>query len=168
MVRNGRASQSPVAFLKGLNVKLDRRHDRRALTIEELKKLFKAAQNGPAILGVSGYERKLIYMTAAGTGFRANELRTLTPECFDLAGTPPTITIEAGYSKHRRQDVQPIREDLAELLQGWVRGKPAGQPVFTIPDDPAEMIRRDMSAWLSPVEHHPARRWNWQDIQPPP
>jgi len=146
MVRNGRVSQSPVAFLKRLNVRLDRRHDRRALTIDELERLFKAAENGPAILGVSGYERKLIYMTAAGTGFRANELRTLTPECFDLAGTPPTITIEAGYSKHRRQDVQPIRADLADLLRGWIADKPAGQSVFTIPDDPAEMIRRDMVA----------------------
>jgi len=84
-------------------------------------------------------------MIAAGTGFRANELRTLTPEAFDLNADPPTITIEAGYSKHRRRDVQPIRADLADVLRGWIEGKPDGQSVFTIPDDPAEMIRRDMA-----------------------
>jgi len=161
MVRHGRASQNPIAFLKGLNVKLDRRHDRRALTLEELQRLFVAAEVGPMVLGVSGHERKVIYMTAAGTGFRANELRTLTPEAFDLEANPPTITIEAGYSKHRRRDVQPIRSDLADVLRGWIEGKTAGQPVFTIPDDPAEMMRRDLQSardkWIDEVKGEEAK-----------
>ncbi|MDD5658356.1 MAG: hypothetical protein PHF00_13985, partial [Elusimicrobia bacterium] len=37
MVRDGRAGDSPVAHLSGLNVKTDRRHDRRALSVEELR-----------------------------------------------------------------------------------------------------------------------------------
>lgn len=37
MVKDGRATESPVDHLDGLNVKTDRRHDRRALSVEELQ-----------------------------------------------------------------------------------------------------------------------------------
>ena len=37
------------------------------------------------------------------TGLRADELASLTPASFDLKTDPPTITIAAGYSKHRRE-----------------------------------------------------------------
>ena len=67
---------------------------------------------------------------AAGTGFRANELRSLTPESFDLDADPPTVTVQAAYSKRRRDDVQPIRPDLADALRPWLASKAPGQPVF--------------------------------------
>ncbi len=60
------------------------------------------------------------------TGFRAEEIRTLTRESFSLDGDEPTITVRACYSKRGkrsgRDDVQPIRRDDAEaLLPSYLR-----------------------------------------------
>jgi len=54
----------------------------------------------PAVLGVAGPDRAILYRVAAGTGFRANELRSITPESFDLDADPPTAIVEAAFSKH--------------------------------------------------------------------
>lgn len=146
MQREGRVSENPLAFLDGLNVALDRRHDRRAFNDDELARLIRAAEQGPALKGVSGPNRAVLYLTAVGTGFRANELRSLTPESFHCDGNPPTVTVEAGYSKRRRRDVQPIRRDLAERLRGFLAGKQPGDAVFIVPHDTAGMLRRDLVA----------------------
>ncbi len=42
-----RAHENPVSHLDGLNVRTDRRHDRRALTVGELVKLLDTAYSGP-------------------------------------------------------------------------------------------------------------------------
>jgi len=88
----------------------------------------------------------MLYRLAVGTGFRAGELRSLTPEFFCLDQSPPTVKVTAAYSKRRRDDVQPIRRDLAAILRPWLAGKAAGKPVFRMPEKTAEMLRRDMEA----------------------
>ncbi len=88
----------------------------------------------------------MLYRTAYGTGFRANELRSLTPECFHLDQDPPTITVKAGFSKHRREDTQPIRRELAELLKVFLKGKPCGQPVFGVPEKTYKLMQADCRA----------------------
>ena len=96
---------------------------------------------------------------AVGTGFRAKELRSLAPESFDLDADPPTVTVQAAYSKHRRRDVQPIRRDLADLLGPWLEAKGQGGPVFgDMPAKTARMMREDLAA---------ARR-TWIDEAPSP
>ncbi|NOT02910.1 MAG: hypothetical protein HOP29_20110 [Phycisphaerales bacterium] len=50
---------------------------------------------------------------------RANELRTLTWGLFDLHADPPTVTVRAAYSKHRRDDVLPLKRDTAQMLARW-------------------------------------------------
>ena len=143
--RDGRAREHVLAHLTGYNVKLDRRHDRRAMTDDELVCLIQAAERGPVILGMSGADRAMLCRLALGTGFRANELRSLTPESFDLDADPPTITVSAAYSKRRRCDEQPIRPDLADLLRPWLTGRPAGVRVFNMPDrKSAKMMRVDL------------------------
>ena len=144
--RDGRTREDPLAHLSGYNVQLDRRHDRRALTDEELARLIKAAEKGPMVRGMTGPDRAVLYQLAVGTGFRANELRNLTPESFNLDADPPTVTVEAAYSKHRRSDVQPIRSDLADLLRPWLAGKNARRPVFNMPDKPIRLMRADLDA----------------------
>ncbi len=57
---------------------------------------------------------------AAMTGLRAGELASLTPASFDLAADMPTVTLEAAYSKHRREDVLPLHPDLAARLRQWL------------------------------------------------
>jgi len=70
---------------------------------------------------MSGYERSLLYLFAAETGLRANEIRKLTVADFDFAHL--TVTVKAGYSKHRREDTQPLRLDTAERLRDFFKDK---------------------------------------------
>jgi len=145
LLRDGRAREDVLVHLTGFNVALDRRHDRRALTDDELARLIAAAKGGPVIMGMAGPDRAMLYRVAVGTGFRANELRSLVPESFDLGADPPTVTVQAAYSKHRRNDVQPVRRDLADILQPWLEAKEAGRPVFTMPDKAAKMMKKDLA-----------------------
>ncbi|MEZ6050028.1 MAG: hypothetical protein R3C02_01365 [Planctomycetaceae bacterium] len=90
------------------DVRTDRRHDRRPLTDVELKAVLEAAQKGRPILKLSGPDRAMLYATAAYTGLRASELASLIPASFNLKSTPNTVTVQAAYSKHRREDVLPV------------------------------------------------------------
>ena len=128
--RDGRVREDALAHLTSPNPDADRRHERRALTPEEQARLIRAAEAGPVVLKTTGPDRAALYRLALGTGFRANELRSLTPEAFDLDAEPPTVTVAAAYSKRRRDDVQPIRPDLAEALRPWLASKAPGRPVF--------------------------------------
>jgi len=142
--RDGRLREDTLAHLSGYNVKLDRRHDRRALTDDEVTRLIEAAERGPKVGGMTGPERATLYRVALGTGFRANEIRSLMPESFDLNADPPTVTVEAGYSKRRRCDEQPIRTDLAELLRAYLTDKPKNKAAFRLPDKPGKTLRVDL------------------------
>ncbi|MEA3368548.1 MAG: tyrosine-type recombinase/integrase, partial [Planctomycetota bacterium] len=133
-VRDGRASESPVAHLQGLNVKTDRRHDRRALTVKELGRLLKKTGKGPDRYGMTGRQRAMLYRVAVETGLRQSELRSLTRASFDLDATPPTVTVAAGYSKHRREDVLPLRPDTAAALKAHLKGKLPQALAFGMPD----------------------------------
>jgi hypothetical protein len=59
-IKSGRTVNNPLAHLEGLNVKTDRRRDRRAFTVEELRRLLDVARTGPERYGVSGQERHLL------------------------------------------------------------------------------------------------------------
>jgi len=124
-------------------VNADPRRKRRAMTGDELARLIDAAERGPANLGMTGTDRAMLYRVAAGTGFRASELASLTPGSFALDGDPPTVTVAAAYSKRRRDDVQPIRPGLADLLRDWLHGRKRDRPVFTV-RRPAEAVRADL------------------------
>src|SRR5262249_1148517 len=96
---------------------------------------------------ISGPDRAMLYRVAVGTGFRAGELRSLTPESFDLVREPATITVEATHSKRRRNDVQPIHNDLAARLRLWLADKPNDERVFgNMPNETARMLRTDLRA----------------------
>ena len=139
MVQDGRASESPLQHLKGLNVRTDRRHDRRALEPDEVRRLLEAARATGQRFGMSGYENRL----AVETGLRAKELQSLTILSFDFDKC--TVTIEAAYSKHRRQDVLPLRPDTAADLQYFLAGKMPDVQVFNMPKKPAKMLRADLA-----------------------
>ncbi len=152
LVTDRRVGSDPIQHLRGGNTDVDRRHVRRALTEAESDCLVQAAESGPTILKMPGHTRAMLYSVALGSGLRASELGSLTPSSFSLEADPPTITLRAGYSKHRREDVQPLQPDLAEMLGAWLVGKPTGEPVFRMPHKPVELVRRDLEAarvaWL--------------------
>src|SRR5262249_54284624 len=117
LVRDRRANDDPLAHLAMLNVSTDRRHDRRPLTENELALLLDTATKGTVVRKMSGPDRAMLYAIAAYTGLRASELASLTPASFELEAYPPTVTVQAAYSKHRRQDVLPLHTGLVEMVR---------------------------------------------------
>ena len=149
---NGRLRDDPMRGVSGLNVESDRRRVRRALTPEEAGRLIQAADRGPTVKGLTGPDRARLYALALGTGFRAAELGSLTPERFDLAANPPVVSVAAAYAKNRREAVQPLSDALAERLAPWIASLPPGRPVFHLPGRTAEMLRVDLVAAGIPDE----------------
>jgi integrase len=133
MVKHGRATGNPVDHLEPLNVRLDRRHDRRALSVSEVKKLLTATAARESRGGMTGPERRLLYLLALETGLRANELRSLTRSSFHLDPDSPTVTVAAGYSKRRRQDTLPLRKALTAELRAHLTSKLPAAPAFNVP-----------------------------------
>lgn len=156
MVRDGRTGDSPVAYLQTLNAATDVRHQRRALSRDEVRRLVRAARMGPTRYGMRGPERALVYRLAVETGLRLGELRSLTPASFDLDTVRPTMTVEAAYSKDRREDVLPLKPETAADLRRFLEGKapgeaawpPAGRRAFSLPKwwKPVKMLREDLEA----------------------
>jgi integrase len=149
MLKDRRAVESPVAHLSGLNVKTDRRRDRRAFTVPELVGLLDTTAGASDRYGMAGTDRAMLYRLAVETGLRSGELRSLTRACFALGGESPTVTVEAAYSKHRRQDTLPLRPALAAELRTFLAMLAPGAPVFRIPTDhhdAADMFREDVEA----------------------
>jgi len=123
MVSDRRATESPVGHLRGLNVRTDRRHDRRALEPDEIRRLLEATRAAPERFGMTGCERALLYRLAIETGLRVGELRSLTVSSFDFDRL--MVTVEAAYSKHRRKDQLPLRPDTTAELKSFFVGQDA-------------------------------------------
>src|SRR5262249_27614559 len=98
---------------------------------------------------MAGPERALLYWVAVETGLRSNELRSLTRASFDLNDAAPTVTVEAAYSKHRRQDTLPLRTELAAALKTHLALLLPTAPAFRMPADrktAAKTYRADVEA----------------------
>lgn len=144
---DGRTPDHALESLCKRNEKADPRRRRRALSPDEARRLIQATEREPSRWGLSGPDRAMAYALALGTGFRLAELRSLTPERFDLEGDPPTVTILAGYSKNGKTAVQPLPESLAERLRPWLVAKTSSRPVFAgMTDRAGAMIRDDLRA----------------------
>lgn len=83
-MRDGRLASDPLASLSVTNAAADVRRQRRPLSRDEAARLFSVAVSSKPWRGMSGPDRAMLYRLAAGTGFRAGELRSLTPASFDL------------------------------------------------------------------------------------
>jgi integrase len=161
LVRDRRAGDDVLAHLAMLNVSTDRRHDRRPLSETEFAILLKVASAGPVVRRMCGDDRAMLYAVAEYTGLRASELASLTPESFDLEANPPTVVVEAAYSKHRRKDVLPLHPSLVALLREWLLERPAGQPVWpgkwAKGKEAGVMLKRDLKAAEIPYKDDKGR-----------
>jgi integrase len=166
-----RLPYDPLASLRPLNEEADRRHVRRALSPEELERLYEAAATRPlaeAVVnrmnsGVTprervrllalGSMRRLVYRLAAGTGLRRKELRLLRVQDVDLERRE--IAIPAAHAKSKRNQSVPLRSDLAEELAAFLPEDAApGDPVFPTGAFPRRTtFQRDLvAAGLATVE----------------
>ena len=143
--RDGRVQDDCLASLSKFDAKLDKRHERRALEPDDLRRLLEATREGPTRFGMTGPERAMLYRVAVETGLRASELRSLKVSSFDLDAC--TVTVQAAYSKRRRQDVLPLRPDTAEALRNALGGKTAQAAAFRIPTSyrTSRMIQADLA-----------------------
>lgn len=146
---------------------------RRALTIDELKRLVAAAESRPLAEGtlirwgprtgehsrqigpaeverlkVQGRHNALLYRTAFYTGLRADELRHLWAGDLRLDGPSPGLRLPGERTKNKRDAVLPLPEKLAGDLRAWIesQGIGPGEPVFRIPRDAAKLLRADLKA----------------------
>lgn len=142
MVKNRRASESPIAHLSGLNVKTDRRRVRRALAPDDIRRLLSVTKAAGIRFGLTGYERYLVYRLCCETGIRAGEVRTLRVDSFDFENR--VVAVQAGYSKRRRYDVLPLRSDTAVELQRHFAGKTPRCQAFAVPERTADMLKADL------------------------
>ena len=146
LVKDRRLAENPVKHLSTLKADKDRRRRRRGLTEDEFAKVIGATLSARPRNKMSGEDRVMLYMTAAYTGFRAQELASLAPPMFNFESDPASITISAAASKHGEEDMLPLRADLAALHKSWMDDKPIDAPLW--PGRwwarAAEMLRADM------------------------
>jgi integrase len=130
--KDRRIGSDPLAGLSKLaNGQTDIRHARRELSPEEFAFLLDTvAMSKRAFRYLSGADRHALYMAAAGTGLRASELASLTPASFDLDVTRPVVRLQALTTKNRKEAEQPMTAEVADVLRGYLNGRPAEAPVW--------------------------------------
>ena len=159
LLRDKRIGDDALVGLSGFNESTDRRHERREFLQEEINWLLKATEGHTLDShSLPGPDRAMLYRLALGTGFRLAELRSLMPESFDLEGEWPVVVVEAAYAKNRKQAVQPINHELANMLHPWLATKVAGVPIFQgMTQHAARMLRTDLTnarkQWIKAAQH---------------
>lgn len=148
MVQDGRASESPVVHLTRINAKADRRHDRRALEPDEMRRLLEATIVGPKRFGMEGYERVLLYRVAAETGLRRKEPASLKVSNFDLKAC--TVNVSCSYTKNKKMAEISLRSDPAADLKKFFAGKMPNVKAFggtlkRLTSKTAEMLKADLA-----------------------
>jgi integrase len=145
LCESGRTKRDALKGVKGFNAREDRRHDRRTVSLDELRRLVEVAEHGPKVLGVTGRVRSLVYRVAASTGFRYSEISAIRPESFNWDA--PSVTVPACYTKNGKTATQNLPADLANDLAAYVAALPEGKPLFNLPRDKgAKLLRPDLKA----------------------
>ena len=150
MVQDGRASGSPLEYLKCKNIKkiVDEKHPRRALEIDELRHLFEVTKTAPRRFGMDGYERYLLYWLTAETGLRANEQRSLKVASFDF--NERTVRVSAKFTKNGQVAIQDYSQAIAVELKEFFRNKLPNSKAFggtykKLTDKTANMLKADLA-----------------------
>lgn len=177
LVDDGRVARNPLHALKPLNADVETHRQRRSLPDTDFQEFLGAAHGGKVIHRIAGPDRFMLYVVAGWTGLRAQELASLEPESFRLGCSDPIVMVKAAYSKHKREDVLPLRQDLAQLLGPWLQGKSSGQRLWPGAwwNKAAEMVQADLAAakraWIdaapNPAEQQrraESERFAYQDL----
>jgi len=143
MIRERRASINPIEHLTTIT-QTEKRRQRRALTLDEQRRLIQAAENGTMHHNLTGYERALVYKLALQTGLRANEIRNLIKVDFDF--TARKITVKNAYTKNRKLAIICLTPTLAADLKNYLADKLPNVKAFEIPVQPSKMIQIDLAA----------------------
>ncbi len=142
-------AMNPIPKLSRQREATDVRRKRRSLTTEEIKRLIEAAEKSRDVVQCyDGKIRALIYLLAYFTGLRRRELAYLTSDSFNFDSTPPTLTVSACVSKHRKQDTLPVHPQLISVLQEFISTLVPGEFFFPKLEGRRtwKMVKHDLSA----------------------
>ncbi len=130
-VTERRLRDDPTANIAKLNVEVDKRKTRRALTADEVQKLLDVAKTRHRRSSgtLSGDEVEMIYRTALGTGLRSSELADLFVH--QIEPEKRRILLRAAGTKNKKGLYQPITPELAERLAAWIEDKQPSDKVFS-------------------------------------
>lgn len=149
--------ENPFAQMSKASLEADPRRTRRALTVDEMRRLLEAARTAPERppsksrakpgaaplrpeVKLSGPERAELYIVLLGTGLRVGELAKLKVRDIRLDTRVPGIDLPAKVGKNKKRNVfLPLRRDLVELLRPRVEGRKPTDLVFHVP---ASLIKR--------------------------
>ena len=149
---DGRTSNNPLEHLKP--VKVTETQDRAAFSTDEISYLLTVTEAAPERCNMTGNERALLYRLAVQTGLRADELRSLTKDCFNFNNL--TVTLSGQYTKNGQEAELPLRADTALLLEDYLACKLPTAKAFNMPVDTARMLYIDMEkARQKWIEKHP-------------
>ncbi len=164
LMREGITQANPVANLRPLNEREDRRHPRRALEVNELKRLLETTKRSAGkLFGLTGHERYLIYRLATETGLRRGEITKLTVGCFDF--DKGVVSLDAKYTKNKKGARLPLRKNLAQELRAFCRDKLPTATVFKMPWATSIMIRRDLEAARLPYKDEAGRFFDFHCLR---
>ena len=97
---------------------------------DEFDRLLDAtAASNRKIRRLSGQDRAVLYLLAGATGFRAQELASLTPQSFDLRGEP-SVYLTPEVAKNKTGMTEFLRDDVAEIMRSFINGKPADKRLW--------------------------------------
>src|SRR5262249_22658103 len=168
--RHGRSATDSLAILSRLNAETDLRRRRRPLDIAEAMCLLEITRrSNREFRGLNGENRYFLYALAMQTGLRASELASLQPISFDLGADPPTVRVNAAYSKNRKEALQPLPGELAESLADFLENKPPDKPIWpgTWYLRAYRMIALDLAegktSWTEEVGDNPVERKKRQE-----
>ena len=129
--REGRLPDNPLKHVSKRKEAAHIRYERRALSLDECRRLLKATRENGHHHGIDAEDRALLYHLTLETGLRWAEALSLKARHVALEGDPPTICVEAAYSKSGREDRLPLPEKIAEKMADHIRYRMPEAPQLT-------------------------------------
>lgn len=147
LIDDQRLKLNPIASVREVSTKGKERRQRVPLSPEDFARLIAVTTGSRSTrVNLAGADRAALYIAAAYTGYRRNELATLTRKSFDLAGPDPRVSLAAAASKRDRPESIPIPQAVAEFFRGYLALRPAGAVVWPVAyARTSEAIRADLA-----------------------
>jgi len=131
-VKNGRTQTNSLVSVSKVEIR-GKQQKRRAFKDGELDRLVTFAP-----------ERRVLYLTAAYTGLRLNELKQLVVLDAFLDEGNPHFKVRSSTTKNKKDACMPIHPNLVEEIRELVKEKESGDTIFEISSNSDAVFNRDL------------------------
>ncbi len=133
LLDRGKLAQNPLAAVRKVDTRGKKVYMRRALTLDELRRLF-------AVLDA---KERVAVMLGVYCGMRYNEIRNLSWDDLSIDVESPLVKLPASITKNRKESVLPLHPDLVDALRNIRPPNASGKVLLTF-----KTIRRRLpEAW---------------------